>query len=108
MYEDSAASENPEEVFDYRELKERGIIWAITVPGTTKWLQKVRHPLKPIATYPVTLFRRLKVMSIPQAWFFCYPATLLLIPLQKMPSSLIYASDLTSTRKMTRQSLALC
>jgi hypothetical protein len=83
MYEDSAPSGDPEEIFDYRKLKERGIVWAITVPGTTKWLQKVSQPLRTIPTYPVTLFRRLKVMSILQAWHFCYPATLLLIPLQK-------------------------
>ena len=108
MYEDSASSGDPEEVFDYRKLKERDIVWAITVPGTTKWLQKVSHPPRHIPTYLVTLFRRLKVMNILQVSPFYYPAILLLIPLQEMPSSLTYANDLTSIRKMTRQSLGLC
>ena len=53
MYEESVSSGDSEEVFDYRKLKERDIVWAITVPGTTEWLQKVGHPLKPIPTYPV-------------------------------------------------------
>lgn len=41
MYEDSASTGDLEEIFDYTKLKERSIIWAITVPGTTEWLQKV-------------------------------------------------------------------
>ena len=81
MYENSASSGDPEEVFDYRKLKERDIVWAITVPGTTKWLQKVSRPTKHIPTYLATLFRRLKVMSILQVWSFYYPTILLLIPL---------------------------
>ena len=41
IYENSASSGDLEEIFDYSKLKERGIVWAITVPGTPKWLQEV-------------------------------------------------------------------
>lgn len=64
MYEGSASSGDTDQVFDHEKLRERGIVWAITVPGTTKWLQKVGHPPKHVPTYLVILFRRLKVMSI--------------------------------------------
>jgi len=72
MYEDSASARGLEEKFDYGKLKERGIVWAITVPGTTKWLQKASRPPETILPYSVSLFRRQKVMSILQAWIFCY------------------------------------
>lgn len=101
MYEDSASAGDLEEIFDYSKLKERGIIWAITVPGITGWLQKASCFLETIRPYSTSLFRRLRVMSILRVWLLCDQAIFLPILLQKIPSSLIHASDHTSTLKMT-------
>lgn len=57
MHEESTAPGDLEETFDYRKLKERGIVWVITVPGTTKWLQKASCPLETILPYLVSLSR---------------------------------------------------
>jgi hypothetical protein len=57
LYEDSAASGDLEEIFDYSKLRARGIVWAVTVPGTTKWLQKASRLLEAISPYSVSLSR---------------------------------------------------